>query len=303
MHHPIRIRALRLGLAACLLAGALAGLASAARPLMKRRFCSPMTPTTTSSPCRMRRAGIRRPYPPGHLIQQERAAHPDALVLDAGDFPWAVCSRPSTPRRPRSCGPWVRWGTTPRRWATMSLTTAPAAWRRCSTPPWRAAIRCPHCPGQLQAPEEDADTWAAWDRYGIGDHLILERGGVRGIFGLMGGGGQQRPHVGQAWSLSRLPMRRSVPWPPWRRREPTLSSACPTAAPTAGKGEDYELAKRVDGIDVILSGHTTTLDEPLRVGTHPDCVLREYTANLGVLTVEWKPNGGKNRHRLIAPRG
>ena len=28
MHHPIRIRALRLGLAACLLAGALAGLAS-----------------------------------------------------------------------------------------------------------------------------------------------------------------------------------------------------------------------------------------------------------------------------------
>ena len=22
-------------------------------------------------------------------------------------------------------------------------------------------------------PEEDADTWAAWDRYGIGDYLIL----------------------------------------------------------------------------------------------------------------------------------
>ena len=32
MHHPIRIRALRLGLAACLLAGALAGLASANAP-------------------------------------------------------------------------------------------------------------------------------------------------------------------------------------------------------------------------------------------------------------------------------
>ena len=36
-------------------------------------------------------------------------------------------------------------------------------------------------------PAEDVDTWAAWNRYGIGDYLILERGGVNyGIFGLMG---------------------------------------------------------------------------------------------------------------------
>ena len=61
-----------------------------------------------------------------------------------------------------------------------------------------------------------------------------------------------------------------------------------------GKGEDYELAKRVDGIDVILSGHThTTLDEPLRVGDTLIVSCGEYTANLGVLTVEWKPNGEK----------
>ena len=61
-----------------------------------------------------------------------------------------------------------------------------------------------------------------------------------------------------------------------------------------GKGEDYELARRVDGIDVILSGHThTTLDEPLRVGDTLIVSCGEYTANLGVLTVEWKPNGEK----------
>ena len=45
---------------------------------------------------------------------------------------------------------------------------------------------------------------------------------------------------------------------------------------------------------MILSGHThTTLDEPLRVGDTLIVSCGEYTANLGVLTVEWKPNGEK----------
>lgn len=35
-----------------------------------------------------------------------------------------------------------------------------------------------------------------------------------------------------------------------------------------GEGEDYKLAKAVDGIDVIISGHThTTLEHPSRSTT------------------------------------
>ncbi len=53
-----------------------------------------------------------------------------------------------------------------------------------------------------------------------------------------------------------------------------------------GKGEDYELAKAVDGIDVIISGHThTTLDEPIQVNDTLIVSCGPYTQNLGVLTV------------------
>ena len=53
-----------------------------------------------------------------------------------------------------------------------------------------------------------------------------------------------------------------------------------------GKGEDYELAKAVDGIDVIISGHThTTLETPIQVNGTLIVSCGEYTENLGVLTV------------------
>lgn len=53
-----------------------------------------------------------------------------------------------------------------------------------------------------------------------------------------------------------------------------------------GKGEDYELAEQVDGIDVIISGHThTTLPEPIEVNDTLIVSCGPYTQNLGVLTV------------------
>ena len=54
-----------------------------------------------------------------------------------------------------------------------------------------------------------------------------------------------------------------------------------------GKGEDYELAKAVDGIDVIISGHThSTLEEPIQVNDTLIVSCGEYTTNLGVLALE-----------------
>lgn len=53
-----------------------------------------------------------------------------------------------------------------------------------------------------------------------------------------------------------------------------------------GKGEDYELAKAVDGIDLIVSGHThTTLEEPIVVNGTPIVSCGPYTQNLGSITL------------------
>ncbi len=111
MHHPIRIRALRLGLAACLLAGALAGLASANAPTYETTILFTHDTHDHFLPMPDEEGGEYGGYTRlDTLIQQERAAHPDAWSWTPETFPWAVCSRPSTPRRPRSCGPWGPWG-------------------------------------------------------------------------------------------------------------------------------------------------------------------------------------------------
>ena len=87
MHHPIRIRALRLGLAACLLAGALAGLASANAPTYETTILFTHDTHDHFLPMPDEEGGEYGGYTRlATLIQQERAAHPDALVLDAGDF-------------------------------------------------------------------------------------------------------------------------------------------------------------------------------------------------------------------------
>lgn len=70
-----------------------------------------------------------------------------------------------------------------------------------------------------------------------------------------------------------------------------------------GKGEDYELAKAVNGIDVIISGHThTTLPEPIEVNDTLIVSCGPYTQNLGVLTVSRSGEDGSiklNSYQLI----
>ena len=61
-----------------------------------------------------------------------------------------------------------------------------------------------------------------------------------------------------------------------------------------GKGEDYELAKQVEGIDLIISGHShTTLEEPVQVNDTLIVSAGEYTTYLGSLTVSWLQDGEK----------
>lgn len=297
MHHPIRIRALRLGLAACLLAGALAGLASANAPTYETTILFTHDTHDHFLPMPDEEGGEYGGYTRlATLIQQERAAHPDALVLDAGDFSMGSLFQTIYATEAPELRALGAMG-----YDATTLGNHEFDYRaRGLAEMLNAAVDSgdpvpPIVQANYKPPEEDADTWAAWDRYGIGDYLILERGGVRyGIFGLMGEEADSNaPMSGMEFEPIADAAERTVA---------ALEEAgadfiiCLSHSGTdgRGKGEDYELAKRVDGIDVILSGHThTTLDEPLRVGDTLIVSCGEYTANLGVLTVEWKPNGEK----------
>ena len=59
-----------------------------------------------------------------------------------------------------------------------------------------------------------------------------------------------------------------------------------------GQGEDYELAAAVNGIDVIISGHThTLLKEAIIVGDTYIVSAAEYGKYLGVVQLECNPDG------------
>ena len=65
-----------------------------------------------------------------------------------------------------------------------------------------------------------------------------------------------------------------------------------------GEGEDYELARAVSGIDLIVSGHThTTLSEPIVVNNTVIASCGPYTSNLG--RIDLKKGGGFTSYQLI----
>lgn len=136
-------------------------------------------------------------------------------------------------------------------------------------------------------PQSDTVSWDAWKKYGISDYVILERSGVRvAVFGLMGLDADAcAPMSGMEWEPIADAAKRTVAYLE-QNEKPDYVICLSHTGTWSGEGEDYELAKAVDGIDVIISGHThTTLDQPIRVNDTLIVSCDEYSKNLGVLTV------------------
>ncbi len=136
-------------------------------------------------------------------------------------------------------------------------------------------------------PESDTVSWAAWQSHGISDYVIVERDGLRvAVFGLLGENADEyAPMSGMEFEPIADAARRTVAYLE-ENENPDFVVCLSHSGTEDGKGEDYELAKAVDGIDVIISGHThTTLSEPIQVNDTLIVSCGEYTQNLGVLTV------------------
>ena len=311
MHHPIRIRALRLGLAACLLAGALAGLASANAPTYETTILFTHDTHDHFLPMPDEEGGEYGGYTRlATLIQQERAAHPDALVLDAGDFSMGSLFQTIYATEAPELRALGAMG-----YDATTLGNHEFDYRaRGLAEMLNAAVDSgdpvpPIVQANYKPPAEDADTWAAWNRYGIGDYLILERGGVRyGIFGLMGEEADSNaPMSGMEFEPAADAAERTVA----SLEEELLSRNAPYfiiclshsgTGDSLASSEDEELAKAVDGIDVIVSGHThSTLAEPLVVNDTYIVSSGPYCQNLGSLTFSWDDGGEKRLldYRLI----
>ena len=141
----------------------------------------------------------------------------------------------------------------------------------------------------------DKAMWDALNNYGVKDYMIMERGGVHyvlfGIFGI--DSDDCAPNSGMILedpiTVAQETVNAAVKDCKDKYGADPVVICLSHSGTEDGKGEDYELAKSVDGIDVIISGHThTTLSEPIVVNDTVIVSAGEYGRNLGMVKLTRK---------------
>ncbi len=142
----------------------------------------------------------------------------------------------------------------------------------------------------------DPEIWQIYNSCGIKDYVIIERGGVYyAIFGIFGVDADDcAPNSGMVFEDPIAVAKETVAAATEEcerlyGKHPVV--ICLSHSGTNnGEGEDFDLANGVDGIDVIISGHThTKLEEAIVTNDTVIVSADEYGKNLGVIKL--KQNG------------
>ena len=234
------------------------------------------------------------------VLRQERAQHPDALTLDGGDFSiGSLIQTLYTSKAPelRTMGALGYDATTAGNhefdheglgFARM-LTAA-----RTSGDTVPALLMANYKPSD--ANPDQLDIQRAMSAYGVKDYMLLERGGVTyGIFGLMGTDSDDcAPTSGFTLEDPIEAAKRCVKALEEQGAQFIICLSHGGTNVKESMSEDQQLAKKVDGIDLIISGHThTTLTEPIVEGDTYIVSAGPYCENLGSITLEWTEDGEK----------
>lgn len=149
---------------------------------------------------------------------------------------------------------------------------------------------------------------AAFDNYGVRDYIIIERGGVHfAIFGIMGIDADScAPNSGMVLHDAAETAQKTVDAAKKECLEKYGTEPVVICLSHGGtekrKGEDFELAKNTNGIDLIISAHThSTFSEVLTVGNTHIVSAAEYSKNLGLIQLEKTEDEGfaVKRYKLI----
>ncbi|MCI7659091.1 bifunctional metallophosphatase/5'-nucleotidase, partial [Flintibacter sp.] len=143
---------------------------------------------------------------------------------------------------------------------------------------------------------DQLDIQRAMSAYGVKDYMLLERGGVTyGIFGLMGTDSDDcAPTSGFTLEDPIEAAQRCVKALEEQGAQFIICLSHGGTNVKESMSEDQQLAKKVDGIDLIISGHThTTLTEPIVEGDTYIVSAGPYCENLGSITLEWTEDGEK----------
>ena len=234
------------------------------------------------------------------VIREQKALAPDAILVDAGDFSMGSLFQTAYPTSAielRMMGAMGYDATTFGNHEFDYLQSGLKSMLQAAVasgdpvPPILCTNYLPPVEGQTGY---DAELTRAYQDYGVKNYMILERGGVYYVlFGLFGFDADDcAPNSGMVFEDPATKARETVD---------AAVAECESkygvhpvvvclshSGTSGGEGEDYVLAEAVDGIDVIISGHThTTLREPITVNNTLIVSAAEYGRNLGVLKVNF----------------
>lgn len=233
-------------------------------------------------------------------LEREREAHPDAVTVDGGDFSVGSLVQTlytSQAAELRTMGAMGYDATTAGNHEfdqtglgfSKMLNTAALSGEKVP------ALLMANYKPSAENPDQ-LDIQRAMAAYGVQDYMLLERGGITyGIFGLMGEeSDSMAPTSGFTLEDPETAAQRCVDA---LREQGAEFIICLSHSGTDEKkshSEDEQLAEAVDGIDLIVSGHThTTLEEPIVAGNTYIVSAGPYCENLGSITLSWDEAGEK----------
>ena len=241
-------------------------------------------------------------------LDQERAKYPDALTLDGGDFSIGSLIQTLYTTQAAELRTMGAMGYDATTAGNHEFDHGGAGFAQMLAAAVSSGDRLPALLMSNYKPSADnpdrLDIQRSMAAYGVQDYMLLERGGVTyGIFGLMGlDSSDCAPASGFTLGDPEENARRCVDALEEQGADFIICLSHSGTNETVKKSEDEQLAKQVEGIDLIVSGHThTTLDEPIVVGDTYIVSAGPYCENLGSITLSWDETGEKTLvdYRLI----
>ena len=241
-------------------------------------------------------------------LERERAEHPDALTLDAGDFSiGSLIQALYTTQAPelRTMGAMGYDATTA---GNHEFDHEGSGFADMLTAAVSSGDRLPALLMANYAPAPDnpdaLDIRRAMSAAGVREYMLLERGGVTyGIFGLMGEESHSyAPASGFALADPAQSAQRCVDALEAQGAQFIICLSHSGTDEKKKNSEDEQLAQAVEGIDLIVSGHShTTLTQPIVSGDTYIVSAGPYCQNLGSITLSWTAGGEKTLtdYRLI----
>ena len=231
------------------------------------------------------------------VIRQQREQYPDALLVDGGDFSMGSLFQTAYPTSAIELRMMGAMGYDATTFGNHEFDYLPSGFASMlnvasgyDTPAIVESNYFPPKEGEAGWNEDAQAVWEAMENYGVLEYLILERGGFYYVlFGLTGYDSDAcAPNSGMILEDPAVAAQRTVDKAVAECRElygqEPIVIALSHSGTNDGKGEDYELAEAVQGIDLIVSGHThTTLEAPIQVGDTWIVSAGEYGRYLGVV--------------------